>query len=75
MANIRNNALYLLSLVAGIFLFTSVHAQTPTTKDTTSTINARNETFEAALTQINTIHGEQLQSNPTAKMRSLKILA
>lgn len=48
MANIRNNALYLLSLVAGIFLFTSVHAQTPTTKDTTSTINARNETFEAA---------------------------
>ncbi|MBQ0688659.1 MULTISPECIES: ammonia-forming nitrite reductase cytochrome c552 subunit [Providencia] len=48
MANIRNNALYLLSLVAGIFLFTSVHAQTPTTKDTTSTINARNETFEVA---------------------------
>lgn len=47
MANIRNNALCLLSLVAGIFLFTSVHAQTPT-KDSTSTINARNETFEAA---------------------------
>lgn len=44
MAKIRNNALYLLSLLAGIFLFTSVQAQTPT-KDTTSTINARNETF------------------------------
>lgn len=47
MAKIRNNTLYLLSLIAGIFLFTSVHAQTPNT-DNVSTINTRNETFEAA---------------------------